>query len=260
MLKVTATARKVRWPASVLEVEAGREGARWRQSRITGWSAVWCGIESTSGLHMQPLPLLRACNLLHAPRLLEAMVQRVSLLPSKPDCFGVRKAAWSKRAWSCSRCRFAQRQLKYDRADKSSTSMSIPISMRRHAVAVTAAGSSAITTTPFPVNYAVPRPTVPTSESASPPANPGLKAFSAEEQATICSFLSAVGMSEAEALADDGAGYAAALDADIEANVATLERGRAVERLQALDVRDHWAHASAAIRVRVQIRLEMTWY
>ncbi|KAH8115509.1 hypothetical protein DFH11DRAFT_1834177 [Phellopilus nigrolimitatus] len=60
-----------------------------------------------------------------------------------------------------------------------------------------AAGPSSITITPFPVNHAVPRST-PTPESASPPTNPGLNVFSAEEQATIRSFLSAVGMSEAE--------------------------------------------------------------
>ncbi|KAH8113722.1 hypothetical protein DFH11DRAFT_1544928 [Phellopilus nigrolimitatus] len=112
------------------------------------------------------------------------------------------------------------------------TSMSIPISMRRRAAAA-AAGPSSITTTPFPVNNAVPCQGAPAPESASLSVNPGLNVFSAEEQATICSFLSAVGMSEAEALADDGVGYSAALDADIEAHIAMSERRRVVERMWA---------------------------
>ncbi|KAH8103631.1 hypothetical protein DFH11DRAFT_1749978 [Phellopilus nigrolimitatus] len=118
------------------------------------------------------------------------------------DCFGVHKAVRSKRAWSCSRCGFAQRQLKYNCAGK-------------------------------PLNNAVPCQGAPAPESASPPVNPGLNVFSAEEQATICSFLSTVGMSEAEALADDGVGYSAALDADIEAHIAMSERRRVVERMWA---------------------------
>ncbi|KAH8112518.1 hypothetical protein DFH11DRAFT_1879273 [Phellopilus nigrolimitatus] len=54
---------------------------------------------------------------------------------------------------------------------------------------------------------------------------------------------SAVGMSVVEAPADDGAGYAAALDVDIEAHIATFERMRAGERalpdrIQALEPED----------------------
>ncbi|KAH8115543.1 hypothetical protein DFH11DRAFT_1725784 [Phellopilus nigrolimitatus] len=66
-------------------------------------------------------------------------------------------------------------------------------------------------------------------------------------RATIRSFLSAVGMSAAEALADDGAGYAAALDEDIEAHrdVRAQAGGNAggalPDRIQALEVRDRRA-------------------
>ncbi|KAH8105685.1 hypothetical protein DFH11DRAFT_1882871 [Phellopilus nigrolimitatus] len=155
------------------------------------------------------------------------------------DYYGIRKAARSQRAWPCSRCGLAQCQLKYDRTGKPcnlvlwlgqhslrslggppATSMSISFSMRRRATAA-AAWPSSITTT-VPVNYAVPRTMAPKPENAFPPANSGLIAFS-EEQVIIRSFLLAVGISEVEALADDGSGV----------------RRRA--------------------RVRVQIRVKTTW-
>ncbi|KAH8108891.1 hypothetical protein DFH11DRAFT_1818260 [Phellopilus nigrolimitatus] len=137
-----------------------------------------------------------------------------------------------------------KRQLKYDHTSKPcnlvfgpgntlgslpATRMTISISMRRRAAAA-AAGPYPITTAPFPVNHVVPRPTAPAPASAFPPAKPGLNVFSAEEQTTIRSFLSAVWMSEEEGLSEDGLGYAATLDADIEARIATLERMRTGER------------------------------
>ncbi|KAH8108586.1 hypothetical protein DFH11DRAFT_1075133 [Phellopilus nigrolimitatus] len=111
--------------------------------------------------------------------------------------------------------------------------------------------------------------------AAFPPDNLGLDLFSAEEQATVRSFLSAVWMSGAKTLADNAAGHAAALDADIKAHIAMFERGRAVEWMRAgeraLDERDRRARARtspsrstrdalAAVRVRVQMRVKTTWY
>ncbi|KAH8116658.1 hypothetical protein DFH11DRAFT_1224492 [Phellopilus nigrolimitatus] len=98
LLNATATARNVRWPVSVLEVEAGREGARCRQSRMTMWIVGWHGLESASDLRATCCTLLGCREQWYT------------------DCFRVRKAARSKRAWPFSRCGFAQRQLKSDRA------------------------------------------------------------------------------------------------------------------------------------------------
>ncbi|KAH8105691.1 hypothetical protein DFH11DRAFT_1833931 [Phellopilus nigrolimitatus] len=107
----------------------------------------------------------------------------------------------------------------------STTSMSIPISMRWCTAAV--AVPSSITTTPFPVNHAVSRSMTPTPENASPPANPGLSVFSVEEQAIIRNFLSA---------------------AHIETFERMWEEERALtDRTQTLKVRDRRARARMSL-------------
>ncbi|KAH8119694.1 hypothetical protein DFH11DRAFT_1874468 [Phellopilus nigrolimitatus] len=193
--------------------------------RVGRWSA---GIESASDLHLQPLPLLRPSNLLHISRLLGAMTTSEFARPRGASEHGHGRVAGLPSANSNTTAPANHVTSFFGPGnilgDPPATSMSIPISMR------------------------------PRARAAFPPDNPGLDLFSAEEQATVRSFLSADWMSGAKALADDAAGYAAAFDADIEAHIATFEHGRAVEcmrageralpdRIQALDERDCRARA-----------------